>query len=124
MRAQADSATIGVSCGHRVPREPELVDGRKLYWCATCGAHRMSGGATTGERAFDFLLELRDGIFSFEIPIVVDDPGTERGRAIVRALGASFREEHAAAIDDAQQFFLEAQERALRIEQGERRSLA
>jgi hypothetical protein len=23
--------TIGVSCGHRVPRAPTLVDGRKLY---------------------------------------------------------------------------------------------
>jgi hypothetical protein len=92
MRSQADRATIGVSCGHRVPREPELVDGRKLYWCETCGTHRMSGGSSTGVGAFDFLLELRDSIESFDVPIVVDDPGTDRGRAIVRALGATFRE--------------------------------
>lgn len=85
---------IGVSCGHRVPRIPVISEPNqrgqrtKLYWCETCGEHRMSGGKTTGEIGFDFLLQLRDDISSQEIPVVVADPGTERGRAIVRLLGA------------------------------------
>lgn len=89
MRSRADTNDIGVSCGHRVPRVAVQEGVRRLYWCEACGAYRMSGGSSSGEHAFDFLLELRDTIES--IGLVVDDPGTERGRATVRALGASIR---------------------------------
>lgn len=91
MRTNAATPTIGVSCGHRVPRVPVEIAGQagRRYWCDACQAHRMSGGASTGERGFDFLLELRDTIAS--TGIVVDDPGTEHGRAVVRALGAEIR---------------------------------
>jgi hypothetical protein len=97
-RSSAD-ATIGVSCGHRVPRVPVKLEGRagNRYWCETCSAHRMSGGSSTGERGFDFLLELRDEISSLEL--IVDDPGTEQGRAIVRALGAKVAGKNAGKTD-------------------------
>lgn len=97
MRSERADATVGVSCGHRVPRVPVLSEPnargqrRKLYWCETCGVHRMSGGSSSGVAAFDFLLGLRDDIAASEVPIAVDDPGTEHGRAVVRALGATIR---------------------------------
>lgn len=97
MRAEADSPTIGVSCGHRVPRLPVLGEPnrlgqrRKLYWCETCAAYRMSGGKTSGEHGHRYLFELRDLIENNPVPIVVDDPRTEHGRAVVRALGAHIR---------------------------------
>ena len=47
----------------------------------------MAGNRATGERGFDFLLELRDEIVRLDV--AVPDPGSARGRAVVRALGAS-----------------------------------
>lgn len=88
--AHATDPTIGVSCGHRVPRKPLLVEGRKLYWCEACGAHRMSGGKP-GSGGHEYLRLLRDLVESNPIPIVVDDPGTDRGRAVVLALGGLYR---------------------------------
>ncbi|HEX3056649.1 MAG TPA: hypothetical protein VHP82_10965 [Gaiellaceae bacterium] len=93
--ANADDPLIGVSCGHRVPRKPVTMkydaggQAIKRYWCMECGTYRMSGGPATGGRAFDFLLELRDEISSRGL--VVDDPGTEQGRAVVSAFGARIR---------------------------------
>lgn len=95
MRSQnPDDALIGVSCGHRVPRKPVTMKYRngqpiRRYWCMECGAYRMSGGSSNGVRAFDFLLELRDEISAAGVE--VNDPGTERGRAVVTALGATIR---------------------------------
>lgn len=89
MRDRATTSDIPVSCGHRVPRVPVPAERGNVYWCAACGEHRRSGGKSTGERGFDFLLELRDTASS--MGLVVDDPGTEQGRAVVRALGASIR---------------------------------
>jgi hypothetical protein len=80
--------TIGVSCGHRVPRVPvPRTDGKtgNVYWCEVCGTHKMSGGRCTGERGFDFLLDLRDEVI--RLGVTVPDPGTEQGRAVVAALG-------------------------------------
>jgi hypothetical protein len=92
-RAEAERRrTIGVSCGHRVPREPVLVDGRKLYWCETCGEHRMSGKKPTGG-GHDYLLRLAQ-LVEEHGPITVDDPGTAHGRAVVRALGAELSGRH------------------------------
>jgi hypothetical protein len=90
-RSARTDSTVGVSCGHRVPRVPVKLDGTAghRYWCDECGTHRMSGGRSSGEHAFDFLLELRDTVVS--IGLSVDDPGTERGRATIRALGAHVR---------------------------------
>jgi len=89
MRAcEAPGPTIGVSCGHRVPRLP-IVDGvRKLYWCQECGARRMSGGKVTGELAFDFLLELRDEISRRELVVRFDRQLEPWQTALVEALGA------------------------------------
>lgn len=93
MRSEkADDPLITVSCGHRVPRTPILSEptGRgQRRWCSSCAEYRMSGHAHSGEFAFDFLLELRDEISTREI--VVDDPGSEQGRGVVRALGARIR---------------------------------
>lgn len=83
----------------------------------------MSGGSSTGERGFDFLLQLRDDIASHEIPIVVADPGTDRGRAIVAALGAVIDGKTvvttARSSESAEEFYVAAIERLRRIEQGE-----
>jgi hypothetical protein len=89
MRSARADPEIGVSCGHRVPRTPVAIAGLagRRYWCESCGAYRMSGG--TGEQAFDFLLELRDEISARGLE--VDDPGTDQGRAIVEAFGATIR---------------------------------
>lgn len=91
-RLGADSAPalIGVSCGHRVPRVP-VADGnaRRVYWCPTCGEHRMSGGKTTGLHGHAYLLLLRQLVEDSDTPIVVPDPGTPHGRAVVAALGAT-----------------------------------
>jgi hypothetical protein len=94
VRSERADPDIGVSCGHRVPRAPTIqltVNGQpvKRYWCADCGMYRMSGGRSKGHAAFDFLLELRDEISTRGI--VVDDPGSEQGRAIVQAFGATVR---------------------------------
>jgi uncharacterized Zn finger protein len=91
MRAAADSPTIGVSCGHRVPREPVRVGPRKLYRCEECGELKMSGTRSTGERAFDFLLELRDEISSRELVVDVDERVPAHGLAVSEAFGATVR---------------------------------
>lgn len=91
MRFVADSSTIGVSCGHRVPRDPVRVGARKLYWCDTCGEHRMSGNASSGERAFDFLLELRDEIASRGLVVDIDERVPPRSVAVIEAFGARVR---------------------------------
>ena len=82
-------STIGVSCGHRVPRKPVVVDGRKLYYCPTCGTHRMSGGKP-GSGGHDYLLRLAQ-LVEEHGPIAIDDPGTDHGRAVARVLGATVR---------------------------------
>lgn len=64
-----------------------VTDGRRLYWCASCGAYRMSGGKTSGAFGHAYLFELRQLVQ--ELDIVVPDPGSEHGRAVVAALGAS-----------------------------------
>lgn len=91
MRSTADSSTIGVSCGHRVPRKPVQEGPRKLYWCAECGAYRMSGGRCTGERGYDFLLELRDEISSRCLVVDVDARVPPHGLAVIEAFGATAR---------------------------------
>jgi hypothetical protein len=50
----------------------------------------MSGGKP-GSGGHEYLRLLRELVDENPAPIVVDDPGTERGRAIVRALGATYR---------------------------------
>lgn len=86
---------IGVCCGHRVPRVPIAVprtDGRgtqKVYWCAECNQHRMSGGKVTGERGFDWLLELRDEIELRQLTVVFPRRLSPEREALVRALGAT-----------------------------------
>ena len=80
---------IGISCGHSVPRKPVVQpSGRKLYWCETCGEHRMSGGPATGLRGFDFLLMLKDEITSRDLVVRFDLEPDAHHRAVVAALGA------------------------------------
>jgi hypothetical protein len=84
--------TIGVSCGHRVPRVPVIDGRRKLYWCDECGEHRMSGGKTTGERGFDWLLELRDDIADSQasgqtILLEASEPLAEHNKRLMDTLG-------------------------------------
>jgi hypothetical protein len=80
---------IGVSCGHRVPREVVRVDGRNLYWCETCGHHRMSGTAGSGLASFDWLLMLKDEITMRDIVVYCDEEPKPHQRSVVEALGAS-----------------------------------
>ena len=80
---------IGVSCGHRVPREPVRVDGRNLYWCEVCGEHRMSGTAGSGIGSFDWLLMLKDDITSNNIVVTFDVEPEPHQRAVAEALGAT-----------------------------------
>ena len=92
MRTQADSSTIGVSCGHRVPRvKPPDREQLAGYWCEQCGTYRMSGGKTTGHNGHAYLLALRELVETNTRPIVVDDPQTEHGREAILALGARLR---------------------------------
>jgi hypothetical protein len=80
---------IGVSCGHRVAREAVKIDGRNLYWCETCGEHRMSGTAGSGVNSFDWLLLLQDEISRNDIVIELDYEPKPHQRAVVEALGAT-----------------------------------
>lgn len=81
MRLRADSPTIGLSCGHRVPRSGSAGFG-KGYWCGECGTFRLSGGKSSGVVAFDgfFLLaDLAEGL-------TVDFRGRELRPAQLRLL--------------------------------------
>jgi hypothetical protein len=88
VRSERIDPTIGVSCGHRVPRRP-VVDGvTKRYWCEACGEFRMSGGRSSGVAAFDFLLELRDECASRELAVKFPRQLAGYQLAVVEALGA------------------------------------
>jgi hypothetical protein len=78
---------IRLSCGHKVDRANRTDD--VGYWCDECGEARMSGQVGTGEHAHAWALELREAVAT--LGISVRDPGTDRGRALVRALGARIR---------------------------------
>jgi hypothetical protein len=91
MRAERpDDPLIGVSCGHRVPRLPVPAKVGNRYWCPTCGAHRMSGGKTTGERSMDFLFELRDDVARAGIELVFAAEPPRQTREVIEALGAAW----------------------------------
>jgi hypothetical protein len=96
------STTIGVSCGHRVPRTPITRDGRKLYWCEDCDEWRMSGGKTTGVQGFDFLLELRDDIAVAQasgqtLVVETGEPLSDHGRRLMNTLGVPVVQKHKVA---------------------------
>lgn len=92
MRATANTSTIGVSCGHVVPRV-KLAGRERLpgYWCEPCGAYRMSGSKSTGEISTAWVLLLGELVDENPLPVVVADPGTDHGRALTLALGAQIR---------------------------------
>lgn len=58
------------------------------YWCEDCGTHRMSGGRSSGEHAYDFLLELRDEISARALVVEFDHALEPWQLAVVAALGA------------------------------------
>ena len=93
----SSSTTIRISCGHRVPRVPVLSEPNergqrtKRYWCEDCGKFGMSGNACSGERAFDFLFQLRDEVAGRGIVIIAGSDVDEQGVAVMRALGADVR---------------------------------
>ena len=85
-----DEPTVGVSCGHRVPRVPAAVPGQAglRYWCEDCQAHRMAGCKATGEIGFAFLLQLRDDIARLGVTVDLDHEPTVQERGVMEALGA------------------------------------
>lgn len=94
MRATANTSSIGVSCGHVVPRVPVQHRGAntsKRYWCEECGAYRMSGSKSTGEISTAWVILLGELVDENPLPVVVADPGTDHGRALTLALGAQIR---------------------------------
>lgn len=92
------ASTIAISCGHQALRtslvfgEPVRSGQRpRLYWCETCGRYRMAGKKATGERAYDFLLALRDEISSRSIVVDVDDSVPAHGLRVIEAFRAKIR---------------------------------
>jgi hypothetical protein len=85
----SSSGRIRLCCGHVVDRANKAPT--QGYWCEECGRARMSGAVGTGERVNAWAEQLRDDVENSPIPIVVDDPGTEHGRALVLALGAEIQ---------------------------------
>jgi hypothetical protein len=91
VKSRRDDPTIGVNCGHRVPRAPVALEGivGKRYWCEECAAYRMSGGKSTGLDAFEFLFVLRDEAERHGVQVELEAEPTLRQRQVIEALGAT-----------------------------------
>lgn len=67
-------------------------DAQLLVGRAIGRSHKVGRGHVgTGELAHEWAHRLRESILEHHVPIEVPDPGTEHGRRLIEALGASYQ---------------------------------